>query len=78
MEKEMLPGNHRNKLPLLCFAPPSHTTLCLDYILFIFIYFSVSLSVFKFLPLRGSFSNCFEAGTLLFSWARNLLFPAPS
>ena len=28
MEKEMLPGNHKDKLPLIFLPPPSHTIFC--------------------------------------------------
>ena len=76
MEREMLPENHNDKLPLICFAPtlPLHFLVCLVLILSIFTYSSVSLSVLNFFPL---FQIVFEAVALL-SLARNWLYPKPS
>ena len=78
MERETLPGSHKDKLPLICFAPTlPHHFLCLVFIS-IFIYSSVTLFVLIFLPPRSSFSNRSEASALLSSLAINLLFPEPS
>ena len=79
MEREMLPGNHKDTLPLISIALtlPRHF-LCLVFILLTFSYSSVSLFVLNFFPPRGSFSNRFEAGALLSSLGRNLLLPEPS
>ena len=56
---EMLPGNHKDELPLAYFAPtlPHHfccPILILIYLLFVRLF---SFSVLNFLPPRGSFSS---------------------
>ena len=78
MEREMLPGNHKDKLSLICLAPtlPQHFFVFRFYIVNLHLF--LSFAVWFKIPPRGSFSNCFKAGALLSSLARNLLFLEPS
>ena len=77
---EMLPGNHKDGLPLIYFVPTlPHDFCCPVSIDFIFLYLSVSsLSVLNFLPPRGSFSNRLRQVHCSLFLTRNLLFPEPS
>ena len=80
MEREMLPGNHKDKFPLICFATHPPTPFFVLGICIVNPHLFLSFSVCSYLPsFRGFCSNCFEAGALHSSLARNLLFlePAP-
>ena len=75
----MLPGNHKDMLPLICF------TTTFSHHFFVFSLYIVNLHLFLSIsvcselpPPRSSLSNRFDASALLSSLARNLLFPEPS
>ena len=55
----MLPGNHKDELPLIYFLPTLPHHFCCPVFVLIYLLFIClsSLSVLNFLPPRGSFSN---------------------
>ena len=55
---EMLPGNHKDELPLIHFVPtlPHHFCCPVFILIYLFLFLS-SLSVLNFLPPHGSASN---------------------
>ena len=56
---EMLPGNHKDELPLSHFVPtlPHHFCCPVSILIYLFFLFLSSLSILNFLPPHGSFSN---------------------
>ena len=55
---EMLPGNHKDELPLIHFVPtlPHHFCFPVFILIYLFLFLS-SLSILNFLPPHGSFSS---------------------